>query len=291
MALFEKMKDSISIAGQGVSQKAKSATESVRIGNLIKANDRMIDKLTHQVGIQCVNKYINDPSSEFAELFGEILRLREENRKLQQELQLATAVNSCPHCGFGNNMAAKFCISCGAPLSAVPNAAAGGRTCPNCGAANTMDASFCVECGAPISPAAPAPIPTPPVGGRTCPNCGYSNAEDVAFCVECGTPMPLTAADPVPTPEAVVEPAPAEKIVNESVTEPSSPVSLCKNSAPVDAESTQASPLPEAEEASATEAPAAPVVEAAPPVNLCKNCGAVLDEDSLFCTECGTRRD
>ena len=30
MALFEKMKDSISVAGQGVSQKAKSATESVK---------------------------------------------------------------------------------------------------------------------------------------------------------------------------------------------------------------------------------------------------------------------
>ena len=42
MALFEKMKDSISIAGQGVSQKAKSATESVKLNNQIKSNERML---------------------------------------------------------------------------------------------------------------------------------------------------------------------------------------------------------------------------------------------------------
>lgn len=56
MALFEKMKDSISVAGQGVSQKAKSATESVKLNNQIKSNERMLEKLTYQVGVQCVIK-------------------------------------------------------------------------------------------------------------------------------------------------------------------------------------------------------------------------------------------
>lgn len=51
MALFEKMKDSISVAGQGVSQKAKSATESVKLNNQIKSNERMLEKLTYQVGV------------------------------------------------------------------------------------------------------------------------------------------------------------------------------------------------------------------------------------------------
>ena len=41
MAFFDRMKDSLTTAGQEVSQKAKNATENVRLGNLIKNNDKM----------------------------------------------------------------------------------------------------------------------------------------------------------------------------------------------------------------------------------------------------------
>jgi len=43
MAFFDRMKDSLTTAGQEVSQKAKNATENVRLGNLIKNNDKMVD--------------------------------------------------------------------------------------------------------------------------------------------------------------------------------------------------------------------------------------------------------
>ena len=35
-----------------MSQKAKNATENVRLGNLIKNNDKMVDKLLYQVGLK-----------------------------------------------------------------------------------------------------------------------------------------------------------------------------------------------------------------------------------------------
>ena len=63
MALLGKMKDSITIAGQEVAQKTKNATEGVRIGNLIKANERMMEKLTYQVGLQCVRNHMQDADS------------------------------------------------------------------------------------------------------------------------------------------------------------------------------------------------------------------------------------
>lgn len=210
MALFDKMKDSISVAGQGVSQKAKTATEGMRIGNLIKANDRMIEKLTYQVGVQCVEKHVEELDSEYSELFGEILRLREENQKYRAELQQLTTANVCPKCGFSNNVSAKFCISCGAPLAAAP---AGGKKCVKCGFVNAEDAAFCVECGSPLpkeepakaAPEAPAEMAEqdaspaddlpvidmsvvediPPV--NTCKNCGAVLDDSCLFCTECGT--------------------------------------------------------------------------------------------------------
>lgn len=304
MALFDKMKDSITIAGQGVSQKAKSATESVRIGNMIKANDRMIEKLTYQVGLQCVNKYVNDPNSEYAALFSEILRLRNENQRYQAELQQATAVNSCPHCGFGNNMAAKFCISCGAPLAfaPAPAPAAGGCICPGCGFSNAADAAFCVECGKPLSSSAPnaAPVPVPePVPS---PEPVFTPESTVA-------PETTSVPEPTPAPEIISVPEPTAAPETISIPEPTpAPESA---SLPEPAPSPEPVPAPEPvygsespfadEDAAAKgsvpdpfsgqEASVQDPETSAPASGICKNCGAVLDDDSLFCTECGTKRD
>lgn len=190
MAFLDKMKDSISVAGQGVQQKAKTATESVRIGNLIKNNDRMIEKLTYQVGAQCVKNHLNDVDSEYAELFQEIMRLRIENQGYEAELQSLTAVSTCPQCGFGNNPSAKFCISCGAPLGqSVP---AAGKKCTNCGAVNTDDAAFCTECGSKLPDEVQVEEPVEEVpAANLCKNCGAELADDSLFCTECGTKRDL----------------------------------------------------------------------------------------------------
>lgn len=188
MAFFDKMMDSISIAGQEVSQKAKTATENVRIGNQIKANERMIEKLTYQVGLRCVEKYVNDSDSEYKDLFAEILRLRKENMDYRAELQQASAVNTCPKCGYSNNTSAKFCISCGAPLAAPP---VKGKKCPGCGFMNDDDAVFCVECGTPVSKEENQE--TQEEADRKeetvvniCKNCGAELEEDSMFCTTCG---------------------------------------------------------------------------------------------------------
>ena len=127
MAFFDRMKDSLTTAGQEVSQKAKNATENVRLGNLIKNNDKMVDKLLYQVGLKYYEAHGQEEGTEYQELFAEINRLKSENAAYQQELDNLAATNKCPQCGFGNNASAKCC--------------------DKCGALNDAEALFCTECG------------------------------------------------------------------------------------------------------------------------------------------------
>ena len=96
MAFFDRMKDSLTTAGQEVSQKAKNATENVRLGNLIKNNDKMVDKLLYQVGLKYYEAHGQEEGTEYQELFAEINRLKSENAAYQQELDNLAATNQCP---------------------------------------------------------------------------------------------------------------------------------------------------------------------------------------------------
>ena len=71
MAFFDRMKDSLTTAGQEVSQKAKNATENVRLGNLIKNNDKMVDKLLYQVGLKYYEAHGQEEGTEYQELFAD----------------------------------------------------------------------------------------------------------------------------------------------------------------------------------------------------------------------------
>ena len=61
----------------------------------------------------------------------------------------------CHECGADNPDAAKFCLSCGAPLA---------LTCPQCGATLPPHAKFCSKCGARLAKPAVEPPPAPDAG-------------------------------------------------------------------------------------------------------------------------------
>src|SRR5262250_1297083 len=51
----------------------------------------------------------------------------------------------CPSCRHDNDIEAKFCEQCAAPLT---------KACANCGSPASRTAKFCAECGHPLQPVA-----------------------------------------------------------------------------------------------------------------------------------------
>ena len=156
-------------------------------------------------------------------------------------------------------------------------------SCPGCGADVYKTDTFCVGCGTRI--AAPEPVevvaPAPALQENKCAVCGAPLDDDSVFCTMCGTKV--VAATPVVEAEPVVQmPAHSCAVCGAPLDDDSVFCTMCgakvEPSAPV-AEPVEI--LPEAEEV----APVA--VEVTTPK--CAVCGASLDDDSVFCTICGTK--
>lgn len=150
MSLFDTMKDTLSVRSQGVAQKVSNATESVKLNNQIKANQKMIDKIMYHVGEKCFEINGELEGTPYDEMFGEIHRLQAENKAFREQLQVLTVDKVCPKCGFQNSGQSKFCMNCGAVLEDKNNATQdneNGKLCASCGTVNSEEALFCVECG------------------------------------------------------------------------------------------------------------------------------------------------
>lgn len=150
MEFFGRVVDSFSTAGQGVAKKAKNTTESIKLNNQIKMNERMIEKLLCQVG-KCYFEEFKDKEidEKYKDFFQELLRLESENQKLKEELEGLTAEKICPNCGKSNEMDVNFCVNCGTSLKDLiaESSNVEGIVCSRCSAVNSDEALFCVECG------------------------------------------------------------------------------------------------------------------------------------------------
>lgn len=128
-----------------------------------------------------------------------------------------------------------------------------------------------------------------------CANCGADLEDDALFCTECGTPVKAAATPEPEENDSWDEPvaAPALYIVKE---EPPVEIPEKPLGAPTAGFGVLMAPSDLDDDDMWGEPVAAPTVEELPeelPVEApakpaCANCGAELEEDMMFCTECGT---
>lgn len=200
MEFFGKVKESFSAAGQDVAKKAKTATESMRMNNQIKANEKMADKLLYQVGKLFFNEHCDGEVGEtYQELFQEILRLQSENKSLAEQIEALNTEKVCPNCGRANTVDVNFCVNCGTNLKNVEvvkeqeAVVQPQNCCPQCGAPYENDALFCMECGTKLGNTGAVSEPVVEEQPQNiCPKCGEPYEEDALFCMECGCKLMQT---------------------------------------------------------------------------------------------------
>ena len=257
MAFFDDLEKKITEAGQSAVQKTKDHNEISKLQNSINSQNTVINKNYTEIGKLYYSLHKEDFGEEYAEMFTSIndaLKVIDENKARIRELK-------------------------------------GLVLCKGCGAEIPEDSTKCAVCGAPGPKPEPAPVPAPvaeaPVRKFFCYACGKELKEGLKFCTSCGTAVivpPAPEAEPVAeevVPEVIPE---AEPVVEEVIPE------VIPEAEPV-VEEVIPEAIPETEPVVEEVVPEViPVDDADDDIPLfCENCGSKLEEDAIFCTECGYR--
>jgi rubrerythrin len=133
MAFFEDFGKKLSDLGQTAVEKTKNSTESIRLHNMIREEQKHSKDVYQQIGSLYVKLYGDQPEEAFAKMVQEIeeseARIRNYEGQLQQlkettpptEAASATTDEAptavCPNCGKTIHAEDSFCNGCGQKLS------------------------------------------------------------------------------------------------------------------------------------------------------------------------------
>ena len=304
MALLDEIGKGISGIGRKTAQMGRDFSDTSRLNSLIAEEERNVQNCYKQIGKLYVDLHKNDCEDSFAVWVQNVLDSESKIAAYKKQVQAIKGVRTCPSCGADVQKASAFCSVCGTRMPVEvpprPQAPADAVICANCGAAMPRGTKFCTACGSKLEQPAPAQTyaapsvpPVPPV--RPVPP-----AEPVQPEVPV-QPEPVVPEPPAyPEPSAYdAEPAYSEPPVFDEPTvyEPAFAPAAQRPYYEEPAEEElihEEVPVPELfQEQPAVQEPTnwmdEPAAPAVPLGRFCSNCGAKLEPDDIFCTECGTR--
>lgn len=257
MAFFENLGDQISAFGKKSYGKAKDLSESARLSAMVSEEERTVSDIYYQIGRLYASNHKADYEACFAELFARLAKSEDNIQRYKQQIMDLRGVQRCDRCGTEVPKGSQFCSACGAPVK--PFVPAGCTLCPKCGAAVKNGMNFCTACGHPMNaPAEHNEIPMPPA----------PKPERAAYPEPAVYPEPVSKED-APYDPPVYTPNPAPSPVSAGLGVP------------------QDGPSPRYDEPASAEP--IPSAYPEPAVPHCPHCGAELEPDSVFCSECGQR--
>ncbi len=149
MGIFDRVKEVITV---DISEKISYGNSIRKLSGEINANESAVKTLINQVGIRCVENHIDEPDSEYADLFSKILELRQSNCNLAEQIQIlkeqqAEEEEKRRQQREEMRLAKQQKDNEKMQVSSVEQ---NHKICRHCGKPNDDDAAFCVHCGNPF---------------------------------------------------------------------------------------------------------------------------------------------
>jgi hypothetical protein len=113
---FNKVQDTVILAGKVVSEKAKNVTDVTKTKYVLSMKESDLRSKLVLLGEKYYNE--NKDNEDFAndELFLDIANLKDDIKDLQDRIKDLKNVKTCPECGCEVKSEARYCDSCGAKL-------------------------------------------------------------------------------------------------------------------------------------------------------------------------------
>ena len=111
---FEKLQDTIGVAGQEITYRAKDIKDKAKLQYEIRQREGYLKELYIELG----KKYYSEHKDDEGEDFEEIETLLCELSDLRGEWGNMKGAKECPHCGAQVPNDSEYCNKCGTPLNA-----------------------------------------------------------------------------------------------------------------------------------------------------------------------------
>lgn len=276
-----------------ISQKAKIYSETNSLGNVVKAEEGKINNQYRIIGKLYFEKFGENPDEAFTEAVDIIKSSMEKIEETNKEITKIKSRFNCPNCGYAFKNDALFCSKCGTklpereePEEKLPK---NSQKCTNCGVILPIDALFCKDCGTKLDTQVVTALPEEkevsseefaPVESENVVE--VTEAAEITEVVE--TEEALTEEKTAENAEEVtVEEKPEEAVTEEKSDEtPSEIIEEAEILEVVEADE-------KADESEPTETTAADDSVELSFEKICPNCKNKVEDDDLFCNECGTK--